>query len=74
LVDFADFGGLWPSTAGLLRAWLQLFHVTPRSELVSRLQKLASGRQDCGLDLLPGRYAFVFHASIRAIAELNSSC
>src|SRR5690242_2621923 len=74
LVDFADFGGLWPSTAGLLRAWLRLFHVTPRSELVARLQNLASGRQDCALDLLPGRYAFVFHASIRAIAELNSIC
>jgi S-adenosylmethionine-diacylgycerolhomoserine-N-methlytransferase len=70
LVDFADFAGLWPSTAGLLRFWLHLFHVTPRGELVSRLQQLANGRQDCALVLLPRRYAFVFNASIGAIADL----
>jgi S-adenosylmethionine-diacylgycerolhomoserine-N-methlytransferase len=71
LVDFADFGGLWPLAAGLLRSWLKLFHVTPRGELVFRLQHLANRRQDCTLDLLPGRYAFVFNASIGAIAELS---
>jgi S-adenosylmethionine-diacylgycerolhomoserine-N-methlytransferase len=70
LVDFADFGGLWPWAAGSLRLWLHLFHVTPRSELVLKLQQLSNGRQDCALDLLPGRYAFVFHASIAAIADL----
>jgi S-adenosylmethionine-diacylgycerolhomoserine-N-methlytransferase len=71
LVDFADFRGLWPWAAGSLRLWLHLFHVTPRSELVLKLQQLANGRQDCALDLLPGRYAFVFNASIAAIADLG---
>ena len=71
LVDFADFGGLWPAAAGLLRFWLKLFHVTPRGELVIRLQQLANHQQDCTLDLLPGRYAFVFTASIGVIAELS---
>ena len=70
LVDFGDFGGLWPPAADLLRIWLKLFHVTPRSELVFQLQHLANRRQDCSLQLLPGRYAFVLNASIGAIAEL----
>jgi S-adenosylmethionine-diacylgycerolhomoserine-N-methlytransferase len=70
LVDFADFGALWPWAAGSLRFWLRLFHVTPRDELVLKLQQLANGRQDCTLDLLSGRYAFVFKASIGAIADL----
>lgn len=29
VVDFGDLGGLRPSARGLLRSWLDLFHVTP---------------------------------------------
>jgi S-adenosylmethionine-diacylgycerolhomoserine-N-methlytransferase len=71
LVDFADFGGLWPATANLLRLWLRLFHVKPRCELLPELQEIANSRQDCRLKFLPFRYAFVFKASIRAIADLT---
>jgi S-adenosylmethionine-diacylgycerolhomoserine-N-methlytransferase len=71
LVDFADFRGLRFGTATLLRLWLKLFHVNPRAELLPRLQELAKRRQDCGLKCLPGHYAFVFTASIRAVTDLR---
>ncbi len=71
LVDFADFGGLWPGTAALLRLWLKFFHVCPRTELLPGLQELAKTRQDCRMKLLPGRYAFVFSASIHAVSDLR---
>ena len=56
VVDFGDLGGLPPSAARLLRAWLGRFQVTPRAEL---LHEIESGiRPAERLTLLPGRYAF----------------
>jgi S-adenosylmethionine-diacylgycerolhomoserine-N-methlytransferase len=69
VVDFGDLTALWPAAASILRAWLRLFHVAPRSELLARLEVCARQRQGCSLHLLPGRYAFVFKASPSAIED-----
>lgn len=69
LVDFGDLNGLWPPAAAALRYWLALFHVSPRSGLVQRLENLAVRRGECSLEMLRGRYAFVFKASIAAVSN-----
>jgi S-adenosylmethionine-diacylgycerolhomoserine-N-methlytransferase len=53
IVDFGDFQSLAGRTA--LRAWLRLFHVSPRAELLQSLEAELGGKE---LILLPGRYAF----------------
>ena len=61
VVDFGDLTGLGPAGAGLMRAWLRLFHVEPRVEILSAIEQ-AIGKNSCGdnrLSVLPGRYAFV---------------
>jgi S-adenosylmethionine-diacylgycerolhomoserine-N-methlytransferase len=55
IVDFGDFQSLMGRTA--LQAWLRLFHVSPRAEL---LQSLELEKE---LILLPGRYAFRLYLS-----------
>jgi S-adenosylmethionine-diacylgycerolhomoserine-N-methlytransferase len=58
VVDFGDlFGLVWPLRP-LLLAWLKLFHVAPRSELLRHFE--GSGTKN--LYLLPGRYAFLLTA------------
>jgi S-adenosylmethionine-diacylgycerolhomoserine-N-methlytransferase len=57
IVDFGDLENL-PGKR-LLRAWLGLFHVTPRSELLKGLEELSSE----GFKLFPGRYAFQLSAA-----------
>lgn len=69
LVDFGDLNGLWPPAAAALRTWLGLFHVCPRTDLVSALENLAMGREHCSMKLLRGRYAFVFKASIGVVSD-----
>ncbi len=69
LVDFGDLNGLWPPAAAALRRWLGLFHVSPRSDLLRDLEILAACQEECSLNLLRGRYAFVFKASIAAISD-----
>jgi S-adenosylmethionine-diacylgycerolhomoserine-N-methlytransferase len=71
IVDFGDLGNLSPTTASLLRAWLHLFHVNPRVELLRRVEQMALDRPDCSLHILTGRYAFVFRASIAEICDLR---
>lgn len=56
IVDFGDLKGLGPLIESTMRAWLGLFHVAPRDELLATLE-LEFGAWD-GLVLLPGRYAF----------------
>jgi S-adenosylmethionine-diacylgycerolhomoserine-N-methlytransferase len=70
VVDFGDLKGLWSPFARGLRAWLRLFHVAPRDELLSALEGLAGTREDASLTLLPGRYAFVLKAKPAAIREI----
>jgi len=69
VVDFGDLKKLWGPASRGLRAWLRLFHVAPRDELLTALEG-AKGRPDCSLHILPGRYAFVFRASPSAIGEI----
>ena len=57
IVDFGDFENLvWP-IGPLLRAWLGLFHVRPREDLLKTLEKHLDSHG--GLALLSGRYAFL---------------
>ncbi len=58
-VDFGDLKGLGPLGESLLRAWLRLFHVAPREEL---LRSIEADSGAGSLDLLAGRYAFVWTA------------
>ena len=55
IVDFGDLTGLSRAGRAILRAWLRLFHVTPRAELLHGFEQNASD----SLRLLPGRYAFL---------------
>jgi S-adenosylmethionine-diacylgycerolhomoserine-N-methlytransferase len=55
IVDFGDLSGLGGAGRAILLAWLRLFHVTPRVELLHTFEQDAS----TSLRLLPGRYAFL---------------
>jgi len=57
IVDFGDLKGLPRTGEVLLRRWLTLFHVAPRSELLSSIEAQKPGA--ARLTLLPGRYAFL---------------
>jgi S-adenosylmethionine-diacylgycerolhomoserine-N-methlytransferase len=59
IVDFGDLKGLGRPAERILRAWLGLFHVAPREELLTTLE-VTSKKE---LFLLPGRYAFVLSAN-----------
>jgi S-adenosylmethionine-diacylgycerolhomoserine-N-methlytransferase len=59
VVDFGDLKGLGRIVEGLLRAWLGLFHVAPREDL---LRSIEAGSGTGSLDLLAGRYAFLWSA------------
>lgn len=59
VVDFGDLRGLGMAGEGLLRRWLALFHVAPRDELLTAIER------DSGPDAvkhLAGRYAFLWSA------------
>jgi S-adenosylmethionine-diacylgycerolhomoserine-N-methlytransferase len=62
VVDFGDLTGLGPLAAKGLRAWLRLFHVEPRTEILHRLEELSSPG-DGDLWVSPGRYAFLWTGS-----------
>ena len=57
IVDFGDLNGLIVPARKVLLAWLRLFHVEPRVELLDGLEQLA--RKDRNFRVLPGRYAFL---------------
>jgi S-adenosylmethionine-diacylgycerolhomoserine-N-methlytransferase len=59
VVDFGDLKGLGLIAEGLLRRWLGLFHVAPREELLATLES-GSLREDGTLNLMAGRYAFIW--------------
>ena len=63
VVDFGDLTGLGPIGQQAMRAWLRLFHVTPRVEFLAALEQVT--RNQGGLSLLPGRYAFLFSGGKR---------
>ena len=70
VVDFGDLRALPSFASGALRAWLRLFHVAPRDQLLSWLESGIQARQQCSLRVWPGRYAFVMKANPAAIAQL----
>jgi S-adenosylmethionine-diacylgycerolhomoserine-N-methlytransferase len=72
VVDFGDLKSLWPLAERGLRAWLSLFHVSPRDELLSLLESQMGARQNCTLRRWPGRYAFLLKTSPTAIKHLAS--
>jgi S-adenosylmethionine-diacylgycerolhomoserine-N-methlytransferase len=62
-VDFGDLTGLGRAGAGLMKAWLALFHVTPRKEILGALEtvKRQYPQDKAILRMLAGRYAFLLH-------------
>jgi S-adenosylmethionine-diacylgycerolhomoserine-N-methlytransferase len=61
VVDFGDLKSLgWPAKTALT-AWLKLFHVTPRTEFLRRLEGVREEKKR--LTLLFGRYAFIFSSA-----------
>jgi len=60
IVDFGDLQGLVTPARKALLAWLALFHVEPRVELLKSLENLAG--QGAYFRVLPGRYAFLLSA------------
>jgi S-adenosylmethionine-diacylgycerolhomoserine-N-methlytransferase len=59
IVDFGDLTGLGFLGRKILSAWLELFHVAPRVEILQRLEG-AKAQKSSHLALLPARYAFVW--------------
>jgi S-adenosylmethionine-diacylgycerolhomoserine-N-methlytransferase len=57
IVDFGDLAGLAPPFSAALRAWLKLFHVEPRSEILGTVENAVQG-EAAHLWVSPGRYAF----------------
>ncbi len=70
VVDFGDLKTLWPPAGRALRAWLRLFHVAPRDELLRVLESARAQPKECSLFVLSGRYAFVLKASPSAITRI----
>jgi S-adenosylmethionine-diacylgycerolhomoserine-N-methlytransferase len=71
VVDFGDLKTLWPLANKALRAWLRVFHVRPRDELLSSLESDARNPEHCTLRIWPGRYAFVLKIRPAAIQDLS---
>jgi S-adenosylmethionine-diacylgycerolhomoserine-N-methlytransferase len=73
IVDFGDLTGLGAAGNKLLRLWLQIFHVSPRIEILHRLESgVAPEKQKNGhLVLLPARYAFLWRGSGDAASNLT---
>lgn len=71
IVDFGDLEGLGTPIAALLRAWLQIFHVTPRKEILQRLETRAGfAEQTASLRILPAHYAFIWQGSGKTVRSL----
>lgn len=62
IVDFGDLAGLPPAFRAALRAWLKLFHVEPRNEILAAVERFG---RDAGAELWisPGRYAFSWRSA-----------
>ena len=72
-VDFGDLTGLGPLAGGLLRAWLRLFHVEPRVEILTALERQTNQTSDNSgqIILLPARYAFLWSSTKHGIEALT---
>jgi S-adenosylmethionine-diacylgycerolhomoserine-N-methlytransferase len=71
IVDFGDLEGLGAPVATLLKAWLRLFHVTPRKEILQELESQPFlVEQKTRLRILPAHYAFVWQGSGKTVQSL----
>ncbi len=68
IVDFGDLKGLGRLGEALLRAWLTLFHVSPRSEILTAFAAAETHRETITLRILPGRYAFLLSLSKHGVS------
>ena len=73
VVDFGDLKNFWAPANRGLRAWLRLWHVAPRDELLLALEAATGSPEDYSLYLLPGRFAFVLKATPGAILKIISA-
>jgi S-adenosylmethionine-diacylgycerolhomoserine-N-methlytransferase len=73
-VDFGDLDGFGNLAARLMKAWLALFHVTPRSDIIANIcgVKPLNQNDNAGLRFLPGHYAFLLHCDSAAIEGMLS--
>jgi S-adenosylmethionine-diacylgycerolhomoserine-N-methlytransferase len=69
IVDFGDLRNLAGPARAALRKWLDLFHVAPREELLSSLEK--AGGDSAQLHILPGRYAFLFSGNAESLPRFE---
>lgn len=71
IVDFGDLQGLGPIAARILRFWLRLFHVTPRDEILQKIESLQHlEEQSTSLRILPAHYAFVWQGRGKTVQSL----
>lgn len=72
VVDFGDLTGLGPLGMRIMRRWLGLFHVEPRTEILGAIETgiLQNTSNHNRLSILPGRYAFVFDCPGAALPTL----
>jgi S-adenosylmethionine-diacylgycerolhomoserine-N-methlytransferase len=72
IVDFGDLTGLGSLGGKVLGAWLRIFHVSPRIEILRRLEAETSDKSPKSghLALLPARYAFLWRGGSEAVQHL----
>lgn len=71
IVDFGDLEGLGPVAAYSLKVWLRLFHVTPRSEILQKIESVgSSGELSTHMRILPAHYAFIWQGPGKAVQSL----
>jgi S-adenosylmethionine-diacylgycerolhomoserine-N-methlytransferase len=73
VVDFGDFAGLGSCGQAVMRAWLRHFHVEPRIAILSHLDAVFDSKGpalDGGLEILRGRYAFIFEGSSELLSQI----
>lgn len=71
IVDFGDLEGLGAVVSRLLRLWLRIFHVTPRVEILQRLESLQLSQEpSISLRILPAHYAFVWQGRGKTVQSL----
>ncbi len=75
VVDFGDFKGLGSLGEALMGTWLRHFHVEPRKAILSHLDMAFNSKEAAlhgGLEILRGRYAFIFEGSTALLSQILS--
>lgn len=74
MVDFGDLTGLGRVGASGMKAWLRLFHVAPRIEILDAVEKIRRFTLESPdrLWVSPGRCAFLWHCGVQQALQLAS--